>query len=162
MNNEIDVLKQAYQNEIEGYEFYRMGADSTDDKENKAVFEKLANEELLHADYLLDLADKIGGKKAELELDMVDFKPTNPEIYNWNRFDDTQAKRAMTIFNVARGLEEEAIRFYEDAYAKSENEEAKQIYKILAAWEKVHYKQFDEQYRYYRDQFLRILETTAF
>ncbi|MDO5649812.1 MAG: ferritin family protein, partial [Gallicola sp.] len=134
MNNEIDVLKQAYQNEIEGYEFYRMGADSTDDKENKAVFEKLANEELLHADYLLDLADKIGGKKAELELDMVDFKPTDPEIYNWNRFDDTQAKRAMTIFNVARGLEEEAIRFYEDAYAKSENEEAKQIYKILAAW----------------------------
>ncbi len=111
---------------------------------------------------MLDLADKIGGKKAELELDMVDFKPTNPEIYNWNRFDDTQAKRAMTIFNVARGLEEEAIRFYEDAYAKSENEEAKQIYKILAAWEKVHYKQFDEQYRYYRDQFLRILETTAF
>ena len=162
MNNEINVLKQAYQNEIEGYEFYRMGADSTDDKENQAIFEQLANEELKHADYLLDLADKIGGRKAELELDIADFQPTDPQIYNWNRFDDTQAKRALTIFNVARGLEEEAIRFYEEAYANTTNDEAKQIYKILIAWETVHYKQFDEQYRYYRDLFLRTLEVTAF
>jgi rubrerythrin len=49
-SKELDIIKQAILNEIEGYEFYKMAAKQSGSKESEEAFNELANEELKPAD----------------------------------------------------------------------------------------------------------------
>ena len=143
---ELEVIKQAIMNEIEGYEFYNMAAESATSGESKLAFKELANEELKHVEYLEQLFDKIkNNKEDELKLALESDIPS-PDIYNWDKVDGDKNALAMSVFGIGIQMEKESIKFYEEAKANTKYEDAKALYDILIKWEKVHLDQFTKQY----------------
>lgn len=142
---ELEVIKQGILNEIEGYEFYKMAANSANGESKKALLE-LANEELKHVEYLKELFSKIkDDKDDDYKLAMESDVPS-PDIYNWNKVESDQTSLAMSVFNIGIQMERDSIVYYEGARDNTKYEEARNLYNILIKWERVHLDQFIKQY----------------
>lgn len=161
-NDELNVIKQAILNEIEGYEFYNMAANQAGTDESKEAFIELANEELKHADYLRQLFDKVKNNSED------DFKlsflvdPPSPNIFDWKKIDRKYTSLAISVFGIGIQMERASIDFYEDAKLNSNFEEAKKLYDILIGWEKVHLDQFTKQYNIYKEDWWNDQEFAPF
>lgn len=143
---ELEVIKQAILNEVEGYEFYNMAASAASTGESKLAFKELANEELKHVEYLQKLFDKIkNNKEDELKLALETDIPS-PNIYNWDKVEGDKTSLAMSVFSIGIQMEKDSIKFYEEAKKNTKYEDAKKLYEILIKWEQVHLDQFIEQY----------------
>lgn len=152
IRDELNVIKQAITNEIEGYEFYRMAAKEAGNEESREAFVKLANEELKHADYLKQLFDKLkSSSEDEFTLAFL-VNPPSPNIYDWRKMDNQFASVAMSVFGIGIQMEKDSIIFYENAREKTSYEEARKLYDILITWEKVHLEQFINQYNLYKEE----------
>lgn len=149
---ELQIIKQAIINELEGYEFYRMAVSHADDQEVKESFKVLAAEEQKHIEWLNDLFDKIktdpedGFKLAAME------NPPSPGLYKWENLDRTQAGVAVSVFGIGMQMEKASIAFYLDAAEKTSFESAKSLYLTLAKWEEVHLATFAKAYDKYQEQ----------
>lgn len=143
--DELLLIKQAIINEIEGYEFYTMAMNQAQTDEVKDAFKMLADEEKKHVKWLEELFEHIrdAGDKAKMsELD----NPPSPRIFNWDKVDRHNAGIAVSVFSIGMQMEEASSKFYEAAAAKTTNERARNLYNILAAWERVHYDMFYKEY----------------
>ncbi len=145
---ELSIISQAVLNEIEGYEFYRLAANQSTSAGTKEAFLELANEELKHADYLKKLWSKLsGGDEITIEEILESgVEIPSPEIYRWDKTDKNNASVAMSIFGIGIQMEKSSIEFYEDAKSKLKSATSKALFDLLISWEKVHLKQFTEQY----------------
>ncbi len=142
---ELEVIKQAILNEVEGYEFYKMAANSASGDSKTALLE-LANEELKHVEYLKGLFEKIkDDKDDDIQLALETDIPS-PNIYKWENVEREQISLAMSVFNIGIQMERDSIAFYEDAKENTQHEQARELYDVLAKWEKVHLDQFVDQY----------------
>ncbi|MDR7870824.1 MAG: ferritin family protein [Tissierellaceae bacterium] len=151
IKRELDVITQGILNEVEGYEFYKLAANQAGNNESKEAFLELANEELKHIDYLKALFNKIkNSNQDDIQL-AFDTKPPSPDIYNWKKMDKQYTSLAMSVFGIGIQMEKASIDFYEDAKAKTEIKEAKELYDLLIKWEYVHLEQFTEQYNTYKE-----------
>lgn len=145
---ELAIISQAVLNEVEGYEFYKMASNQSNSDKTKEAFLELANEELKHADYLKKLWRKLsdGGElKLEAIIDSGIDVPS-PEIYKWDKIDKSNASVAMSVFGIGVQMEQSSIEFYEEAKTKVKSQISKDLFDVLIGWEKVHLKQFTEQY----------------
>ncbi len=148
---ELDIIKQAILNEVEGFEFYRMAANQAGTDESKEAFMELANEELKHVEFLNALFKKIqDGEDDDIKL-ALENAPPSPDIYNWNKVDSKYHSLAMSVFGIGIQMEKASIDFYEEAKSKTQFEEARKLFDILIKWEKVHLDQFTEQYNSYKE-----------
>lgn len=148
---ELEVIAQAIQNEVEGYEFYRLAADNAS-LANKSAFMELANEELKHIEFLRTFFDKIKtSKEDDLKL-AFELTPPSPEIYKWKKVSEEYTSTIMSVFSIGMQMEKDSIDFYEEAKKNTKLEEAKEIYDLLIKWEYVHLEQFTEQYEIYKKQ----------
>ena len=148
---ELDIIAQAILNEVEGYEFYKMAADQAGTGESKEAFLELANEELKHAEYLKALFNKIKNDKSDDIRLALESKPPSPGIYKWDNVENEYNSLAMSVFGIGIKMEEDSIKFYEEAKAKTKYDEAKQLFDILIKWERVHLDQFIEQYEKHKN-----------
>lgn len=148
---ELEIIKQAIINEIEGFEFYRMAARQANNKETEEAFLALADEELLHSQYLKQLFNNIKEPGDEVKLAFLS-NPPSPNIYNWTKLNKELTSLAMAVFGIGIQMEKDSIKFYEDAKNNTQNEEAKKLYEILIDWEKVHLEQFTQQYNLYKEE----------
>jgi rubrerythrin len=151
LNEELKVIREAIQNEVEGYEFYKLAGENSESEESKKAFMLLAEEELKHANYLKELAEKIKEGDDDFQLAFVEEVPS-PDIYNWEKVEGRFTSKGMAVFGIAIQLEKASIDFYEKAMEKTKVEQAKELYKTLIKWEKVHLDQFTKEYESYRTQ----------
>ena len=151
IKRELDVITQGILNEVEGYEFYKLAAEQAGTNESKEAFLELANEELKHVEFLKALFDKVKNSNDDDISLAFDAKPPSPDIYNWKKVDKEYANMAMSVFGIGIQLEKASIEFYEDAKAKTEIKEARELYDLLIKWEYVHLEQFTEQYNIYKE-----------
>lgn len=150
--NELDIIKQAILNEIEGYEFYKMAAKQSGSKESEEAFTVLANEELKHADYLRALFDQIkNDKDDDFALSFLS-EPPSPKIFDWTKIDNKSASLALSVFGIGVQMEKASIDFYEQAKKSTEYENARKLFEILIHWENVHLEQFKTQYNRYKEE----------
>jgi len=161
-NDELNVIKQAILNEVEGYEFYNMAAKQAGTEESKEAFLELANEELKHADYLRQLFDKIkNSSEDDFKLSFL-VNPPSPNIFDWKKIDKKYTSLAISVFGIGMQMEKISIDFYEDAKKNSSFEEAKKLYDLLIGWEKVHLQQFTKQYNIYKEDWWNDQEFAPF
>ncbi len=147
---ELDVIKQAILNEVEGYEFYKMAAGQAGNGGSKSAFLELANEELKHVEYLKELFNKIKeSPEAEVELAFNE-GPPSPGIYKWDKLDKDLTSLAMSVFGIGIQMEKDSVEFYSKAKENTKLQSAAKLYDILIKWEKVHLDQFTQQYNLYR------------
>ncbi len=145
---ELAIISQAVLNEIEGYEFYKLAGSQAATEGTKEAFLELANEELKHADYLKKLWSKLSGG-GEIKIgDILEtgIKIPSPEIYRWDKIDKSSASVAMSVFGIGMQMEQSSVDFYEQAKSKVTSQAGKELFDLLIGWEKVHLKQFTEQY----------------
>jgi len=148
----MDIIKQAILNEIEGYEFYRMAAEQTNSQESVEAFIELANEELKHAEYLMNFFDKIkDGKQDDFDLSFLS-DPPSLKIYNWDKIGNKSNNLAMSVFGIGVQMEKAAIDFYEKALKNTSYDNARKLFEKLIFWENIHLEQFTAQYNRYKEE----------
>lgn len=143
---EIQQVKQAILNEVEGYEFYKLAMSQAKNDDVRAAFENLANEELKHVQWLTELFEKLkDGKDDSYKLATM---PELPQmgIFKWDNIDRNNAGLAVSVFGIGMQMEEASVKFYKEASEKTNIADARKLYNILAEWEQVHYEQFAKEY----------------
>ncbi len=143
---EVKMIKQAILNEIEGYEFYKMAGKQAQNTDVKKSFERLAEEELKHVEWLKQLFESMSSDQADTNLLESLPNPPTAGIFKWDSLDRDNAGIAVSVFGIGMQMEEASVEFYKDAANKTGLGEAKKLYKLLAQWEQVHFEQFAKEY----------------
>ena len=146
LKRDVEVFKQAILNEVEGYEFYKMAAYNTPEEDVKKAFLNLANEELKHIDWLKDAFKKLSGNPEDSTTLAIIENPPSPEIFRWDNLQTKNANLAVSVFGIGIEMERASVAFYENAMNETSFDAAKQLFEVLAKWEKVHLDQFSRAY----------------
>lgn len=152
LKQELDTIKQAIQNEVEGYEFYRMAANQAEYDESKDSFLMLADEELKHADYLKMVFEHLKNDVSDAFNLAFLSNPPSPNIYRWKKVAKESTSKAMSIFGIGMQMERDSIIFYEHARNNTTLDEIKKLYEHLIMWENIHLEQFTKQYQIYKEE----------
>ncbi len=149
---ELAVIKQAIINEIEGFEFYRLASKQAENEESKNAFETLAQEELVHIEWLKKVYENIShGKDDDLIL-AYEVEAPSPKIFMWGNIDRQKASLAISVFSIAIQMERESVKFYDTASQNTDNDKLKKFYKTLSLWEQTHLNQFSDEYEKLKEQ----------
>lgn len=150
---ELDAIKQAILNEIEGYEFYHMASLKAHNEETRQAFINLAEEEMKHVEWLRDLFTKMQEDSTDkYNLAMVSDPPA-PQLYDWSKLDRRNAQSAMSVFGIGMQLEDLAVKFYKKASEDANDPLVKALFAKLVAWEQVHYDQFAKEHDILKSEF---------
>lgn len=145
-DKELKLIKKAILNEVEGYQFYRMAAKDSVNEETSRTFMLLADEEEKHVEWLNDLLKHLA-KDPETRFDLAHLPEVpSPEIFRWDNLQEEDANRALSVFSIGMQMERASFEFYEKGIEETDNEDLKQLFDILAKWERAHYDQFREEY----------------
>ena len=143
MHDDIrEVLKKAYQIEVDGYTFYSMAADRADKPAVQELFDKLARDELQHKAYLQGVIGSYEDKGVEaftIQRRDPDLKTFTDTIYT-DGF-KAQARDAdfeMGVLSIGMTLETRAIQYFSNAAKSASEDEVRDFYQFLADWEKEH------------------------
>ena len=136
------ALQKAIEAETAGEHFYRMAAKSTRDAKGREVFERLADEEKCHFEYLRDACRSVReggsigvqvGKAAALDAEDPIF---SPEL----RRRIGEAHYEMSALSVGIQLELNARNFYKESADRAADAGVRAFFAELARWETVHYE----------------------
>lgn len=149
---ELNIIKQAILNEVEGYEFYKMAAAQSTEGETRDAFLELAEEEKKHIDWIKGFFEKVqSGKEDEFTLRLIG-NVDSPRIFRWEALDRDSAEKAISVFGIALQMEKASKEYYEAAAMNTELKVARDLYKQLAYWENKHYDDFYNQYEKLKEQ----------
>jgi rubrerythrin len=143
MHDEIrEVLRKAYQIEVDGYVFYSMTAERANKPEVRHLFEKLAHDEIQHKAYI----QNVMGSYEDKGVAAFNVHRRDPDLA---AFSDTifsqgfkakarEAEFEMGVLSVGMTLETQAIQYFNGAAAHATDDEVREFYQYLADWEKGH------------------------
>jgi len=152
-----EILRKAYQIEVDGYTFYSMAAEQSAKPAVQELFDKLARDELQHKAYLKSV--------------MGSFEERGVEAFNVHRRDPDLKAFTATIFTgafkeQARGadfelgvlsigmtLENNAVAYFSNAAKNATEREVEDFYTFLADWEKEHLEALRQLYNGVRQDF---------
>ncbi len=138
-----DGLIAAAKAEAEGHHFYRMAARATDDPQGQQTFERLAQEELEHFQFLQaqhDSLKKTGKLDDQVKLGQPHgWEGASPIFSGEIRDRLAEAHFEMTALSVGIQLEISSERYYREQAEQTAEPAVKQFYHDLAAWESGHY-----------------------
>ncbi len=142
-NDEIrEVLRKAYQIEVDGYTFYSMAAERADKPAVQELFDKLARDEVQHKAYLKSVMGSYEDKGVaafNVHLRDPDLKAFSATIFT-DAFKE-QAHGAvfeLGVLSIGMTLETNAINYFAGAAQHSTDAEVKAFYEFLADWERQH------------------------
>ena len=136
-------VRKAHEAEIEGYHFYKMAAASTEDPQGKEVFERFAQDELMHATFLKKQYASLletGKGDGDASMDMATMPDASSPIFSdaiKGRVQD--AHYEMTALSIGVQLELGAMRFYKQQAEAATDPVVAAVFRDLAEWESTHY-----------------------
>jgi len=142
-NDDIrEILKKAYQIEVDGYTFYSMAAERASKPAVQELFDKLARDEVQHKAYL----QSVIGSYAERGLAAFKMPHRDPDLkaFTGTIFTEEFKKQAhgadfeLGVLSIGMTLETNAIKYFSGAAQNTAEEEVKDFYQFLADWEKEH------------------------
>ena len=143
MNDDIrEILRKAYQIEVDGYTFYSMAAERADKPAVQELFDKLARDEVQHKAYL----QSVIGNYEEKGLAAFQLPHRDPDLkaFTGTIFTDEFKKQAegasfeLGVLSIGMTLETNAIKYLSGAAQNTTETEVKDFYLFLADWEKEH------------------------
>lgn len=136
----ITILKSAILLERQGKTFYTTVAKQTTNKDVKEIFEAMAKEEELHADFLSKQFKSFNEQKKFINLNLKD----SPK-FSVRQILTTQIKNQISsasyeaaAISAAMLMEEKAIKTYSDRAKETADPNEKSLYEWLAKWEHEH------------------------
>lgn len=136
------ILRQAYQIEVDGYTFYSMTAERAAKPAVQELFGRLAQDEIQHQAFLRSVMrnyDQRGTGAFAMSLATPDLRAFSDTVFT-SRFRD-QAEGAafeMAALSVGMTLEKNAVAYFSKAAADATESQVRQFYRFLADWEQQH------------------------
>ena len=131
----LDILRKAYQIEVDGYTFYSMTADRADKPAVQELFGKLAQDEIQHQAFLREVLRNYDQKKTAAF--PVSFRiPDNTRAFSEKVFTDRFREQAegaafeMAALSVGMTLEKNAVAHFSAAAQTATAEEVRQFYAV--------------------------------
>jgi len=138
----VDILRKAYQIEVDGYTFYSMTADRADKPAVQELFGRLAQDEVQHQAFLRSVLKnyhETGVEAFSMNIVLPDFRVFSDKVFT-DRFRE-QAEGAafeMAAVSVGMTLEKNAVAYFSGASRTADEAEVKRFYQFLADWEQQH------------------------
>jgi rubrerythrin len=138
----VDILRKAYQIEVDGYTFYSMTADRADKPAVQELFGRLAQDEVQHQAFLRSVMKNYHDKGVEafaLGIVLPDFRGFSAKVFT-DRFRE-QAEGAafeMAALSVGMTLEKNAVAYFSGAARSAAEADVRRFYQFLADWEQQH------------------------
>ncbi len=138
----LDILRKAYQIEVDGYTFYSMTADRADKPAVQELFGKLAQDEVQHQAFLRSVLTNYHDKGVDafsMGIIVPDLHGFSSKIFT-DRFRE-QAEGAefeMAALSVGMTLEKNAVAHFSGAAGSADEAEIRRFYQFLAEWEQQH------------------------
>lgn len=152
-----EILRRAYQIEVDGYTFYSMAAEQARKPAVQELFDKLARDEVQHKAYLR----QVMGSYEEKGVEAFAIHRRDPDL---RAFTDTiftdrfkqQAQGAdfeLGVLSIGMTLESNAIRYFSGASETASEREVREFYQFLADWETQHLEALQALYNGVRQDF---------
>ncbi len=138
----LEILRKAYQIEVDGYTFYSMTADRADKPVVQDLFGKLAQDEVQHQAFLRSVLKNYDDKGVEafsVGIVVPDLRAFSDKVFT-ERFRE-QAEGAafeMAALSVGMTLEKNAVAHFSAAARSADEVEVRTFYGFLADWERQH------------------------
>ncbi len=153
----LDILKKAYQIEVEGYAFYSMVADKADKPAVQELFDKLAHDEVEHKAYLREISKNYseqGSAAFAITRRAPEFTALRDKIFSKEfRKQAEGASFEFSALSIGMQLESRAIAHFSQAARSATEAEVKAFYEFLADWEKTHLDALKTLYDGVREDF---------
>ncbi len=153
----LNVLKKAYQIEVEGHAFYSMVADRADKPAVQDLFAKLAQDEVEHKAYLREISrnyEKSGTSAFSIHRRDPDFAALRDQIFSTEfRKQAEGASFEFSVLSIGMQLESRAIAHFSQAAKAATDSEVKAFYQFLADWERGHLDALKDIYEGVRSDF---------
>jgi rubrerythrin len=158
MHEEIrEVLKKAYQIEVDGYTFYSMAAEKADQPAVQELFDKLASDEVQHKAFITSVMGSFEDKGVEafnIRRRDPDLKAFTDTIYTADfKAKADEAEFEMGVLSVGMTLETRAIQYFSGAAKHADEAEVRDFYAFLADWEKGHLEALQKLYGGVREEY---------
>jgi rubrerythrin len=146
MNTEFeaiaDVLKKAFQVEVDGFTFYSMAADRTTKPAVQQLFERLARDETEHQAYIRAVMRRY----EEYGASSFHFDPREPDLAEFSSeiFTESFKEQArgevseLGALSIGVQLEANAVAFFDTAARDATEPQIAGFYQFLADWEGMH------------------------
>lgn len=152
----LAALQMAIQTEIDGHNFYQKFAARTDDPNARAMFERLAKDEIMHLELLRNTKAMLeeSGEWVEyqgLVLDPVEGAP----IFSRERVKQNVVAYTsdLSALRVAYLIEKDAVDFYARAAKETDDPNGQRMFRDLAEMERGHLHLLEGEYSFLMGQF---------
>jgi rubrerythrin len=139
----LDILRKAYLVEVDGYTFYSMTAEKAEKEAVRELFEKLAQDEVVHQTYLKEAARRYDDK-GTAAFGVVHLRQPDIASFADRMFSDrfrAQAQGAtfeLGVLSIGMQLEAKAIELFANAASGAADATVRGFYEHLAEWERQH------------------------
>jgi rubrerythrin len=152
----LATLQVAIQTEIDGHNFYQRFAERTEDPSARAIFDRLARDEIMHLELLYNTKAMLeeSGHWAEYKGVALDV-PAGAPIFSRERVDQNLVDHTsdLSALRVAYLIEKDAFDFYTRAAQETDDANGKRMFSDLAKMEKGHLDLLQGEYEFLKDQF---------
>jgi rubrerythrin len=152
----LTALQMAIQTEIDGYNFYQRFSQRTEDPNARAMFQRLAQDEVMHLELLRNTKAMLqdSGQWVDyqgLPLELVQGSP----IFSRERVEQNIVNYTsdLSALRMAYLIEKDAVDFYTRAAQKTVDPNGKRIFLDLVKMEQGHLDLLEGEYTYLRGQF---------
>jgi len=151
MQKELEVIKKAIINEVEGNEFYKMAAAQAKTPESKEAFMQLAHEEEMHIKWLKEMFGKVEkGQQDAYEFDFEKYEQfrdeNSPGIFKKGVKALDTSSLSVAVYGIGIEMERSSVEFYQKLASETTIPKLKSLCEKLAFWERVHMNEFKAQY----------------
>ncbi|MGI6469097.1 MAG: ferritin family protein [Syntrophomonadaceae bacterium] len=145
---ELELLKVAILNEVEGETFYRLAAEHLGQGDIQALLLHLADEEAKHQETLRKLyAELAAGKEAAVEGLNLDRTPSTG-IFDLMKLGRVNSNLEISVVSTGILMEKASMDYYNQAAEQSESKAIKDLCQYLARWEREHLEKLEKIYDY--------------
>lgn len=153
----LDILKKAFQIEVDGYTFYSMTAERATKPAVQELFAKLARDEVEHQRYLKGVMknfDAEGLAAFVMQRRAPELKAFSDAVFS-DKFRQQAAGAVFEVgvLSVGMTLENNAVTFFTRAAEGAREREVRDFYAFLAAWERQHFDALQRLYNSVRADF---------
>jgi len=162
MNTEYDaitdVLRKAFQVEVDGFTFYSMTAERVTKPAVRKLFERLARDETEHQAYIRAVMrryEEHGASSFHFDPRDPDLAEFSSQIFTEEFKDQAQGEIFETgALSIGIQLESNAVAFFSAAAREASDPQISGFYRFLADWEGFHLRTLEQLYDSIRVDFL--------
>ena len=145
-----DVLRRAFQVEVDGFTFYSMALESATKPAVRKLFERLARDETEHKAYIMAVMKRYeehGASSFRFDQSDPDLAEFSSQIFTDAFREQAQGEASeLGALSIGVQLESNAVAFFNTAAGNATEPQITGFYQFLADWEGMHLRTLQQLY----------------